>query len=386
MNRSFQILLFNALLLLSFFSCSKNDEADDLISELECIIDSRCYIENVSRDNGKVIISLSDGRLLSHIESSFDLYTIGLDGFWYKNGSPTSSTINESLTSSIQASYPNDALQLVAIIEGFEDWSFYFSQLSPIVVKKNIYSQDFDDIKISINHRGYSIKAPENTIPAFILSRLNGFKYVEADVRFTSDGVPVLLHDPDIDRTSNGRGHINMLTYNQVRQLDFGSWKSSDFVGTRIPSLEEFLLLCHDLGLNPVLELKSGTQSQIHQIVDMVKDYGLLDRTMFISFSITKLKTVLETSPSSLIGYLVSNINNEVINNVVGLRMKNNSVVLDSSDYSDRVIQLCKSLDIPLWVWTINSRDIILQSNPYISAFTSDSFHAGRLLSEFNIL
>ena len=59
----------------------------------------------------------------------------------------------------------------------------------------------------SINHRGW-YKAPENTLSAYRESAANGFKYVECDVQFTSDGVAVLLHDDTIDRTSNGSGKI----------------------------------------------------------------------------------------------------------------------------------------------------------------------------------
>ena len=56
-----------------------------------------------------------------------------------------------------------------------------------------------------------------------------GYKYVETDVTFTADGVPVLLHDDSIDRTSNGSGEIASLTYEYVRTLDFGSWKSKEY-------------------------------------------------------------------------------------------------------------------------------------------------------------
>lgn len=60
-----------------------------------------------------------------------------------------------------------------------------------------------------------------------------GYKYVETDVTFTADGVPVLLHDDSIDRTSNGSGKIASLTYEYVRTLDFGSWKSKEYAGEK---------------------------------------------------------------------------------------------------------------------------------------------------------
>ena len=79
----------------------------------------------------------------------------------------------------------------------------------------------------SIAHRGFSAKAPENTLPSFLLAWQRGFHYVEADIQFTADGCPVLLHDLWIDRTSNGSGRIDWMTLDQVRQYDFGSWMSA---------------------------------------------------------------------------------------------------------------------------------------------------------------
>ena len=75
----------------------------------------------------------------------------------------------------------------------------------------------------AINHRGYSYEAPENTIPAYIMSKKKGFTYVEGDVSFTKDNVAVLLHDATIDRTSNGSGNITSLYYQELLQYDFGS-------------------------------------------------------------------------------------------------------------------------------------------------------------------
>lgn len=91
---------------------------------------------------------------------------------------------------------------------------------------------------------------------------------------FTSDGVPVCLHDSSIDRTSNGTRNIKDLTFNSVRGFDFGSWKSDKYTGEKIPSFEEFILLCKNIGLHPYIELKSSdnySEQQIKNLVDIVK-------------------------------------------------------------------------------------------------------------------
>ena len=102
---------------------------------------------------------------------------------------------------------------------------------------------DYDKTVKAVAHRGYSSTAPENTLPAYKLAKQNGFNYVECDVSMTSDGVPMLLHDATINRTSNGSGTLSQMTYAEVREYDFGSWKSSAYAGTVIPTFEEFIAL-----------------------------------------------------------------------------------------------------------------------------------------------
>lgn len=86
----------------------------------------------------------------------------------------------------------------------------------------------------AVIHRGYSLTAPENTFPAYTLAIEKGVSYVECEMLFTSDNVPVLLHDTTIDRTSNGTGAISELTLSYVKGLDFGSWKDVKYANTNI--------------------------------------------------------------------------------------------------------------------------------------------------------
>lgn len=91
------------------------------------------------------------------------------------------------------------------------------------------------------SHRGWMSEFPENTIPALQAAVAMKAQMIEFDVRFTKDRKMVLLHDWTVDRTSNGRGPILDLTFDEVRALDFGSWKSPRFAGTQIPTLDEAL-------------------------------------------------------------------------------------------------------------------------------------------------
>jgi glycerophosphoryl diester phosphodiesterase len=100
-----------------------------------------------------------------------------------------------------------------------------------------------------IAHRGASGSAPENTMAAFELAARQGADAIELDVRLTADGVPVVLHDAMLDRTTNGQGPLGSLTLAQVQQLDAGARFTPDRgqtfpfrgSGVRVPALAEVL-------------------------------------------------------------------------------------------------------------------------------------------------
>lgn len=93
-------------------------------------------------------------------------------------------------------------------------------------------------------------------MPAFRSALRVGVRTLETDVQFTSDGVPVLMHDLSLARTTDGTGTAADLTYDQVRALDAGRWFGRRFGGTRVPSMLEMLTLARSQGARVQLELK----------------------------------------------------------------------------------------------------------------------------------
>jgi glycerophosphoryl diester phosphodiesterase len=90
-------------------------------------------------------------------------------------------------------------------------------------------------------HRGASAIAPENTYAAFEEAAAQGAVYTETDIRQTADGELVLVHDPTLDRTSDGRGPVSSMALAEVRALDAGRWFGKEFEGQSIPELPAFL-------------------------------------------------------------------------------------------------------------------------------------------------
>lgn len=76
-------------------------------------------------------------------------------------------------------------------------------------------------------HRGYPLKYPENTMLGFRKALELGCTHLELDVQLTKDGVPVVIHDPTVNRTTNGTGEVKSFTFEEIRRLDAGQGKPS---------------------------------------------------------------------------------------------------------------------------------------------------------------
>ena len=105
-------------------------------------------------------------------------------------------------------------------------------------------------------HRGGGTLAPENTIAAIKVGLEHGFRGVEFDAMLASDDVPVLMHDPTLERTGLISGAISELAAAELERVDVGGWHSPRFVGERVPTLERTLRFCRDHDVWPNIEIK----------------------------------------------------------------------------------------------------------------------------------
>lgn len=246
---------------------------------------------------------------------------------------------------------------------------------------------------IGINHRGW-YKAPENTLSAYRESKKQGFKYVECDVQFTKDGIPVLLHDDTIDRTSNGSGALSSFTYEQLLQYDF-SYDDKDTVndfsayrGEKIPTFAEFIALCKELELHPYIEIKGSISvDEAELLVKIVSDAGMLDSVSWLSFSGEALAKIASIDKGARIVWVITDTNAAKIeaNNIPFAKEKlmtgENVVVFDlwHSLAKQDVCDLLKANGILLEVWTVNDASTILKLNSYVTGVTSDMYDASQL-------
>jgi glycerophosphoryl diester phosphodiesterase len=118
-----------------------------------------------------------------------------------------------------------------------------------------------------VGHRGH-VAAPENTLAALRQGFDDGADVVEVDVQLTVDGIPVLMHDDTVDRTTDGTGRVADLTLAEIKSLDAGSWKGPPFAGERVPTLAEALDAAQGRGLL-YLDLKDNWMgASVQRVLD----------------------------------------------------------------------------------------------------------------------
>jgi len=150
-------------------------------------------------------------------------------------------------------------------------------------------------------HRGASAVAPDNTLAAFAEAEAAGADGIELDIHLCRDGIPVVIHDDDVERTTDGRGQVAGLRLAELRRLDAGSWFSPRFAGEPVPTLEEVLTWAGDrLRLN--LEIKDYLAGAA--IVELLRQFPVA-RVLVSSFNHRLLADLRRAEASLPLAFLV---------------------------------------------------------------------------------
>lgn len=164
-----------------------------------------------------------------------------------------------------------------------------------------------------VAHRGAGTLAPENTLAAMRIGASFGYKMVEFDAKLSQDQVAILLHDAELDRTTNGRGKAADQPYTALAKLDAGLWFSAAFRGEPIPTLEAVAryTLSHNIASNieikptPGLEGLTGTAIARQAKHDW---HGASVPPLLSSFSLAALEAAQQEAPTLPRGWITSKL------------------------------------------------------------------------------
>lgn len=208
-----------------------------------------------------------------------------------------------------------------------------------------------------IGHRGYTSRAPENTLAALREAFDAGADGCEVDVRLSADGVPVLSHDATVDRCTNGTGPVAERTAAELGRLDAGSWKDARYAGEPLPTLEAALELAAPRGFL-LLDLKVAGQAPA--IVPLLERLGVVDRILAGPWEPSDAlawRAVAPEIPCFLIGKVVEPLPggfwlNLLRHNLRGFNYHGGSLTRE-------FVHAAHSRAMPVYAWTLNDRPAI---------------------------
>ncbi|WP_091483572.1 glycerophosphodiester phosphodiesterase [Gracilibacillus orientalis] len=205
-------------------------------------------------------------------------------------------------------------------------------------------------------HRGASKHAPENTMPAFELAYKHGADGIETDVQLTKDNIPVLIHDEQLNRTTNGTGFVKDFTYNELKQLDAGSWKSPHFTDTKIPRLDDLLAWNQGKQLKLNVELKNNIISYqgLEDIVcQKLNEYKMAKQTVISSFNHASITKVNDKNVNIDYALLTGRRNRTLI--PYSKKIKAKGIHIGYRLLSNRLVTLANENKLYVAVYTVNS-------------------------------
>ncbi|MBI3292743.1 MAG: glycerophosphodiester phosphodiesterase [Elusimicrobia bacterium] len=220
-----------------------------------------------------------------------------------------------------------------------------------------------------IGHRGAMGVAPENTLASFQRGVAQGADFIELDVHLSRDGEAVVIHDDQVDRTTDGQGTVSALSVRELKRLDAGAWFGTAFQGERIPTLLEVLTWarsrrCWDgKPLGVIVELKTirarigGQKAGILHLVDRVmktiEQTRMRKRIVVISFDMQLLRAVKRHHPEQSVGWLFSRRWSCPLGRATALHAQ--VLFPRFNRVSRRLVQAARREGLSVATWTVNT-------------------------------
>ena len=268
-----------------------------------------------------------------------------------------------------------------------------------------IKSLEYNNTVRSICRLGYDVynsnTPPQQSIESYKLAYEKGFKILLCDLRFTSDNVPVLHHDDNINTyAKNNDGteiqdtiSIADTTYSSLLNYDYGIYKGEQYRGTKIMHLSDMLKLCRNLGCELYIEVKSMNEEQTKIACDLVKMYNMENKTSW-SGTTPQMRYVINNIDTARVSTMPKNIYDSTINGLNVLKTGKNEVFFfawDTTELSQELVNKLIANDIKFEIGTLDTESDILNyfnrndSYYYCTGISSNKIVAGKVILENEI-
>jgi glycerophosphoryl diester phosphodiesterase len=204
-----------------------------------------------------------------------------------------------------------------------------------------------------IAHRGASGHAPENTLAAFERAVALGAGFIETDLHLTRDARFVAIHDPTLERTTNGKGNVRDSSLAEIRKLDAGLWFDREFMGQKVPTLEEIVEFAAKHDVIFYLELKyEAAWGMHHSLVGALQKSGGAARSIIISFSEPTLTALRQVDPSAMMGLIFDEANQD--HTKAGIELGVRQLCPQYSLVTNEMVEQAHALDLQVATWTVD--------------------------------
>ena len=190
-------------------------------------------------------------------------------------------------------------------------------------------------------HRGASTNHPENTLRAFQQALEIGVDGIELDVHATAEGIPVVIHDRDVGRTTNGAGYVDQMPLARLEMLDAGD-------GERVPTLAEVLALVGDAA-HMDIEIKGSDVERA--VLDVLAHHPTV-RWAISSFAWDTLRTVRRLDPAAELWPLAERVDDELI--AIAAELASPAVSLFAGAFTAETAAKLRDVGLYVIVWTVN--------------------------------
>lgn len=226
---------------------------------------------------------------------------------------------------------------------------------------------------LALGHRGSAGRAPENTLAGFHRALEVGADGVELDVRLTADGVAVVFHDDKLGRTAPGRTAVAARTFEELGDLDAGSWFGPGFADQRIPTLDNVLAaIGSHCTINVEMKPADDAEALALAAWNSVAQAGLAETILFSSFDWEILRALRALTDQARIGVLCAKTAGD---SAFALAAELDAEALNPpvAAVNTALVRRAQAAGLGLWVWTVNEPELIDRLIGYpVAAIISD--------------